>query len=342
MKLSDLRLQAEALYLADRQLYDQCGKGWEHQPLWKEFLSASQVYVQRIRALSPHLRADDYSMACDVQRYYWMSRWHEVGQPVFELSHGIASAFALTNPDNVRCSEIAPPFDFFCVQLPYPRSPVVLTGKDGSPVDANLIAFARFPCAEGIDFLLGPREPSSWRMRVGILTMVMTPGQLFATDMLYYASTDETFSPASRRPNNGEGLKTSAKDLCALDVARSIAINMSLYLSATSTNRAGHAPAVHASAKAFPPVKRVLLGRDVKIAPQIVDAARALSLRGVDERGWKLHARFLVRGHWRNQACGTARSERQRIWIAPYWKGPENATDAIAGIYHIKEKSDEA
>lgn len=34
---------------------------------------------------------------------------------------------------------------------------------------------------------------------------------------------------------------------------------------------------------------------------------------------------FLVRGHWREQVCGSQRMQRKRIWIKPFWKGPEAA-----------------
>lgn len=34
--------------------------------------------------------------------------------------------------------------------------------------------------------------------------------------------------------------------------------------------------------------------------------------------------RWVVRGHWRWQACGPGRAERKRIWIAPFVKGPED------------------
>lgn len=34
--------------------------------------------------------------------------------------------------------------------------------------------------------------------------------------------------------------------------------------------------------------------------------------------------RWVVRGHWRWQACGPGRTERRRIWIAPFVKGPED------------------
>lgn len=45
-----------------------------------------------------------------------------------------------------------------------------------------------------------------------------------------------------------------------------------------------------------------------------------------EERGesW-LTVRFLVRGHWRNQACGPRQSLRRPTWVAPYIKGPETA-----------------
>lgn len=38
----------------------------------------------------------------------------------------------------------------------------------------------------------------------------------------------------------------------------------------------------------------------------------------------QLTRRFIVRGHWRNQACGVGRAERKMRWIAPFVKGPED------------------
>ena len=35
--------------------------------------------------------------------------------------------------------------------------------------------------------------------------------------------------------------------------------------------------------------------------------------------------RWMVRGHWKNQAYGPARSLRKRIYVAPFLKGPDNA-----------------
>jgi hypothetical protein len=47
--------------------------------------------------------------------------------------------------------------------------------------------------------------------------------------------------------------------------------------------------------------------------------------RGAGETQVEWQHRWMVRGHWRNQAFGTGRSERRRIWIHPFWKGDPNA-----------------
>lgn len=35
-----------------------------------------------------------------------------------------------------------------------------------------------------------------------------------------------------------------------------------------------------------------------------------------------LTIQFMVRGHWRQQACGPKLTEHKTIWVSPYWKGP--------------------
>lgn len=42
-------------------------------------------------------------------------------------------------------------------------------------------------------------------------------------------------------------------------------------------------------------------------------------------------SQWLVRGHWRNQACGHQMQDRRRIRIEPYWKGPEEARILLRG-----------
>lgn len=61
----------------------------------------------------------------------------------------------------------------------------------------------------------------------------------------------------------------------------------------------------------------------------IVDLRRVQAERETagdsDPPGHHLTNRHLVRGHWRQQACGPARSQRKPVWIAPHIKGPDGA-----------------
>lgn len=43
------------------------------------------------------------------------------------------------------------------------------------------------------------------------------------------------------------------------------------------------------------------------------------------EKKWGLSVRFMVRGHWRNQACGEKLGQHRPVYVAPYLKGPEDA-----------------
>lgn len=53
--------------------------------------------------------------------------------------------------------------------------------------------------------------------------------------------------------------------------------------------------------------------------------AQVEDVRQAQESGRHLYHRFIVRGHWRNQAYGTNRALRRRTYILPYVKGPQDA-----------------
>lgn len=44
---------------------------------------------------------------------------------------------------------------------------------------------------------------------------------------------------------------------------------------------------------------------------------------------WPSTVRVLVAGHWKLQPCGTGRTERRRIHIMPYWRGPLDGAVAL-------------
>lgn len=61
---------------------------------------------------------------------------------------------------------------------------------------------------------------------------------------------------------------------------------------------------------------------------QIIDLRRLAAKRGEDTSrgdGREYHVRWMVRGHWRQQACGPGRRFRKPVFIPPHIRGPEGA-----------------
>ena len=72
----------------------------------------------------------------------------------------------------------------------------------------------------------------------------------------------------------------------------------------------------------LPLTTEYVLAPDVPVKFDCTEAVGAF-LRG--ERKGPPRFQWIVRGHWRNQVHGPGRTGRKRIWIQPYWKGPEHA-----------------
>lgn len=130
------------------------------------------------------------------------------------------------------------------------------------------------------------------------------------------------------------GEATTPEDSEMLSMARRILANMLSYIEAShglpqEKHRHGAEPAPVEREHSEP---RFRVGRTVKLSPQI----RAVLKEGHAGRSWKLGQRFIVRGHWRNQAHGPRRSLRMRKWIEPFWKGPSSLDEAFERSYSVE------
>ena len=76
---------------------------------------------------------------------------------------------------------------------------------------------------------------------------------------------------------------------------------------------------------------RFRVGRPIKLGSRI----RAALVNPGSGQTWELDKRFIVRGHWRNQAYGPERSLRRKQWIQPFWKGPEDVTEAMQRTFEV-------
>lgn len=118
-----------------------------------------------------------------------------------------------------------------------------------------------------------------------------------------------------------------------LNNLRTLLANVLTYIEA-----AGPLPAVAREKRDAPlAVERIHKTRPIYDVGRVIkldaNTRQALSMGGA--QGWRLIHRYMVRGHWRNQVHGPARSLRRRQWIAPFYKGPDNVVEALSRTYEV-------
>ena len=105
------------------------------------------------------------------------------------------------------------------------------------------------------------------------------------------------------------------EDRRALGLCQRIAVNLALYLSSEREN--GEKVWTPTSKTSGRPC-RWPVDTDVRIGPEV---RRAASEVAAGRPATAPSIRHIVRGHFRNQACGPQRSQRRRIYVAPHWRG---------------------
>jgi hypothetical protein len=227
----------------------------------------------------------------------WLGRWYLAwafaGHNVFELSNDFVAAMLLTDPREIH---------FDALRLPFPG--VLITIPDRFVTGTEGRSYTKLHLS---------RVDGSWDLYatddVHILNTRVAEGQKLSWDFF-------------------EGIETikddhelDAADATAIRSIRQIAFGMLAYV--TAVDRAiEERPAAatkkrNGSDRTRPRVHDV--GRSVKIDPTLVKYARV----GAREIALQIKHRFIVRGHYRNQAYGPGHQDHKMIWIEPYWKGPE-------------------
>lgn len=276
---------------------------FKETPAGKRLL-ALDAQINEHRTLDEGEAFED-SWACVViKNAHFAARWVESGLNQFRVESDLAAALVLT--DAPKAEEPEMPFECFVIHLPPGAVPFFL------PDDPD-----------------GPRQWANalWVHRHdGKVEVVTCRGQLAIGAVEGCFRSDLTQVP---------------EDEVTVDAALRFVRNFLLWLEATGGTRARRPEQV--PKKLAEKRKRGgetwpvewIFGKEVKISRELRDAAAEIAL-GTSKRrapdGWKVRARFVVRGHWRNQAVGEGRRGRVRKWIAPFWKGPAGAA-AWAHLY---------
>lgn len=304
-----------------------------------------------------------------LQQTHWHMRWSQFGFPTFELTQGLASALMLTEVRGLRGRDLHFPFDSFLLVLPNP-SPIVFSDFDGHQLEVKWLYVHKMAVPNDREKLTAAHDHIEMAMRdhrsehrvgaikgardikTGYQTFVrlMSPAGLGIYDRDNWPEDEEPLErwlevSALSHPNlDGASapMVLMEADKAALRAATRLVVNLCCYINslhgglpAPDNQRKPTAKSSKKRDDAPPPPKHWILGREIKLSKHMHEMARAFSDRKKAKAAYRLHARFMVRGHMRNQVFGKGRSERRMQWIKPFWKGPETA-DGMARLYAVE------
>jgi hypothetical protein len=277
----------------------------------------------------------------------WCLAWARQGYNVFDLSQDFTAAMLLTDPTALDIREVKLPFQGLLVivpagfavgaeGLPYTKIHVWQMPKCGvrllDATEKVMGALEGLPASEQHDLLQSLLNDRTNRPHSSSLATLLADDVpyicIHATDGVHAFSTfvevkNLSWKTIEDLPDN----ITDDTDRLARHAIQQIVFGMLAYMN--TVNDAATPRAVqHKTKRPTAPVDEIKhwdVGRTVTIDPQLVRAARG----GSREISFRIKNRFIVRGHYRNQAHGPRRSERTLRWVAPFWKGPEEGARLV-------------
>lgn len=264
-------------------------------------------------------------------------RWWRGGLPRFRLTHGLTTKLMLTDADGIESSDLKLPFPTYLIELPIPNCPLVFDDdeqtKNGS--DVGFVVVSRYVASVDemvvdrghlqralSDLWQRSRSTTFDKPQLRMFVVGARQGMVIDDCKPLWGAFDDR--PDARLPS------VTSRDRRCVEAAWRLAVNLPLYLHHVPSSRGSGGKVVnldHGVTSLF-----YEIGQDIKIDPHLREAARAFCVSGSRPEGWTLAKRFIVRGHWKQQPCGSGRSERRMTFIEPYWKGPADAP-ALARAY---------
>ncbi len=292
---------------------------------YKDADGFDQKAVWNVRKASAHdpqlaeLWKDHGPLTSDRDKILTAACWADCGFPVVQLdSAKYAAALMATRPPSE--GELNLPWKAFCVEVP--EGLLAINGWE-----VRLIWVHRWDSVEESSLTVANEAggdeallvPATWAWR-----LFFCPAKKLGRSNDYMVRCRSL--EALRREDLEEHLPT--EDMRAVQLATRLVLNLCIAMSDPSAVRregpkmAGwvRGPAPIPRAAKQPVTRTYVVGRPIKL-----DCREALKEYVEGRRSSSPTVQFLVRGHWRNQACGPRLTERKMTWIEPYWKGPEDA-----------------
>lgn len=291
--------------------------GGDYLSMCQELLETAFSLFEKVPNMHPAVRV---SVTRDIAPYLvGCAQWAATGFPVFNLTLDFFRAMRVTDFGDVGEEIMHCPYAAYLIRFPEPLKDGVRTGfVYPVPVAGNgQLAFAvrRFSLAASS----GTRQAyTQWRVGTSYAQFLNgTPATIESVDELERITTD---------------LLGFELDSDLTKQARRVLGNTFLYVNANGGLPAkkilGAEVAVEREHEVAP---RFRVGRPIKLGPKI----REMLEPGRSGKTWELEKRFVVRGHWRNQAYGAEWALRRKQWIQPFWKGSEDFGETLVRTFEV-------
>lgn len=281
----------------------------------------------------------------------WCLAWARSGYNLFDLSPDFVAAMLLTDARELDVDLVRLPFPAILIMVPdgfaigaegrsYTKIHVTeISGSDlrvlhaGDRVWDALKTLPLEEAREALDDLMSPTRRSATLLDragaslVGPSASLRSSAQsgalhIYATDGVNVLDTliDREGLTWDAFDDLPDGVTDDA-DKSARQTVRQVVFGMLAYANAIDRSVEPRFPEPRRPAStAKPRTVQWTVGRTIRIDPMLVQLARG----GNREAMFRLKHRFIVRGHYRNQAHGPQRTLRTSRWIMPFWKGPES------------------
>jgi hypothetical protein len=276
---------------------------------------------------------------------HFMARWAAIHMPVLRPTAALVARLAMTDVSSVRLDEIRFPFGAHIVEIPSE-----LGWRIGAKVPGDLLDLVWVH-----EYLTSPVDsPDVGKCFGGDGFLdVSTIVKIEDTRALHIeatSATDASFLRHFRARQDmtvGDIFEAEAgcdrPDAAILHAVLSVVFGLALFMAETGPGRKVTGTHTTKARRRAGLGRRddkpdvYVIGEDIVLDDRLLEAARNM----VSNRAaWRVSKRFVVRGHWRQQACGPARSERKRMWIQPFWKGPA-AGEKLVRAYRVEPELEE-
>jgi len=264
--------------------------------------------------------------------------WKDYGMKTFKLSPELVSAFNNTDISlKITPGDFKYPFDAFMIES---DSQLFKCDLNNKSCDVNNILFINKRAIEsgcvGID-INGKEREISWDVSImGIAGgfKINIDGEDIESGLDYMwlnAKDDQTIKSAHNTKNDVSLILDNNTTTDDAQNLINIFYNTVMYINDSTRVRADTERVCSRKIKS---IKEKMNGGGASSEYIYLTPPRGYVSVEPDKRK-AIDKRFIVRGHWTDQAYGPKHGMRRRQWILPYWKGPE-MSEIVSKTYMVE------